>query len=148
MERTALLDTNILLLWLVADVDLSLLRNFKRVSQFTMQDAANLADLTQSFHYFVTTPHILTEASNFLDHAPAYRRTDLKMALAKFIEQSTEHYRPSVDLARFDEFLHLGLADCGIVDLLQGVVVITMDTHLAARVHARGGQAVNLNYLR
>ena len=129
-------------------MDQSLLRNFKRVAQFTAQDVVTLTDLAQSFQSLVTTPHVLTEVSNFIDHAPEYRREDLKTALAGFIKLTPERYRPSVELAKLDEFRWLGLADCGLIGLQQEVFIITTDSHLASCIHAQGGRAINFFQLR
>jgi hypothetical protein len=141
--RVAVLDTNVLLLLLVASVDISLLRTYKRVSQFTAQDATALEDLLRSFQGLATTPHVLSETDNFVDHAPAYRRQDLKNGLIRFIEQSPERYRRATELANFDGFIPLGLTDCGLIDFQQEAVVITTDFRLAGHIQTRNGLAVN-----
>jgi hypothetical protein len=140
--RTAVLDTNVLLLFLVARVDLALLR-WKRVSQFSTQDASVLAGLLGTFREIATTPHVLAETDNFVDQAPIYRRQDMKGALAQFIELSPERYRPAGELATQKEFFSLGLTDCGLIDFQAEAVVITTDFELAGRVSALGGIAIN-----
>jgi len=67
----------------------------------------------------------------------------MKNALARFIESSPERYRPAEELATHQEFFTLGLTDCGLIDIHAEAVVITTDFHLAARVTAIGGIAVN-----
>ena len=140
--RTAVLDTNVLLLFLVASVDLTLLR-WNRVSQFSSQDAVVLNGLLSTFREIATTPHVLSEADNFVDQAPAHRRQDMKHALVRFIESSPERYRPAGELATKQEFFSLGLTDCGLIDFHTEAVVITSDFHLASRITALGGIAIN-----
>jgi hypothetical protein len=141
---TAVLDTNVLLLLLVASVDIALLRNYKRVSQFTVQDVAALQDLLRSFSQLATTPHVLSETDNFIDQSPVYRREDLKRELSRFIESSPERYRSAKELAAFDAFVPLGLTDCGLIDFKQDAVIVTTDFHLVGRILAGGGLAINL----
>ena len=69
----AILDTNLLLLWLVARTDPRLLEQFKRVQMFTYQDIQILQDILNPYTEFVTTPHILSESRNFIDQAPSWR---------------------------------------------------------------------------
>lgn len=141
--RVAVLDTNVLLLLLVAGVDLSLLRTFKRVSQFTAQDAVALEDLLRPFRELATTPHVLSETDNFIDQAPTYRRLDLKNALIRFIERVPERFRLAKNLAALDGFIPLGLTDCGLIDFQREAVVITTDFRLAGSIHAQNGIAIN-----
>jgi hypothetical protein len=133
----------VLLLLLVASVDISLLRTFKRVSQFTAQDATALGDLLQSFRELATTPHVLSETDNFVDQAPTYRRGDLKNGLIQFIERAPERYRLAKELAAGDEFMPLGLTDCGLIDFQREAVVITTDFRLAGRINAQNGFAIS-----
>jgi hypothetical protein len=141
--HVAVLDTNVLLLLLVASVDLSLLRSYKRVSQFTAQDAMALEDLLRPFQQLATTPHVLSETDNFVDQAPTYRRQDLKNRLIQFIERAPERYRLAKELAALDGFISLGLTDCGLIDFQQEAVVITTDFRLAGRIHASNGLAIS-----
>lgn len=141
--QVAVLDTNVLLLLLAVSVDISLLRTYKRVSQFTVQDATALGDLLRPFQELATTPHVLSETDNFADHAPAHRRQDLKNELIRFIERSPERYRSAKELATFDGFIPLGLTDCGLIDFQQEAVVITTDFRLAGHIQTRNGRAVN-----
>lgn len=141
--RTAVLDTNVLLLLLVASVDISMLRSYKRVSLFTTQDVAALEDLLRSFQRLATTPHVLSETDNFIDQAPAYRRKDLKNALLQFISRTPERYSSSRDLIKLEAFLPLGLTDCGLIDFGLDAFIVTTDFHLAGHILALGGLAIN-----
>ena len=143
-----ILDTNLLLLWLVARTDATLLHQFKRVQQFTNQDIELLGELLQPYRKFVTTPHILSETSNFLDQAPSWQRTALIDGLKDFIRSGVEVYRPADELIDRDEFNAFGLTDTAIAQLSAEAVVLTVDYRLAGKIEALGGNALNFNHYR
>jgi hypothetical protein len=145
---TALLDTNLLLLWLVSLTDASLLVTFKRVDTFVEEDLTLLGKLVQRFSHLITTPHVLAEVSNFVDHAPLYRRDDLKLALRDFIEANQEAYEAAVKLISYHEFEALGVADTGLLALSTHATVLTVDHHLWSRILAAGGSCINFSHAR
>ena len=141
-------DTNVLLFFLVAQTDLSLLRTFKRVQNFDSPDVEILRDVLEPFRNMVTTPHVLTEVSNFIDQAPQYRRADLVRALQTFIHSTTESYHESRVLSDRDEFAALGLSDTALSALSDECTVITLDFHLAGRIRQAGGSVINFQHAR
>jgi hypothetical protein len=147
-HKKVVLDTNLLLLWLVARTDANLLQKFKRVKQFTYRDFERLQELLQPYRKFVTTPHILSETSNFLDQAPLRQRTALIEALKDFIRSGVEVYRPADELIDRDEFNAFGLTDTAIAQLSAEAVVLTVDYRLAGKIEAMGGNALNFNHYR
>lgn len=144
----AVLDTNVLLLLLVAQTDVSLLNTFKRVQSFEPSDISLLQEILSRFHSFMSTPHVLAEVSNFVDQAPAYRRSDLVHALRRYIDTHAEHYEPATALTARSEFELLGLTDTGLTHLSSECVVVTLDFRLARKIEALGGKAINFNHLR
>jgi hypothetical protein len=143
-----ILDTHLLLLWLVARTDARLLHQFKRVQAFTYQDIELLREILQPYREFVTTPHILSETSNFIDQAPSWQRTALVDELKDFIRGGVELFEPAQTLIERDEFSALGLTDTGMAQLSAEAGVITVDYHLAGKIEAMGGNALNFNHLR
>jgi len=146
--RIALLDTNVLLLWLVGLTDPSLLVTFKRVDTFDAEDLSLLGRLLRRYQSLITTPHVLTEVSNFVDQAPQYRRRELVAALRHFVEGHRELYEASSKLVGHQDFEHLGISDTGLSALSFDAVVITTDFHLWGRILSHGGNCVNFNHLR
>jgi hypothetical protein len=144
----ALLDTNLLLLWLVAQTDLKILSTFKRVQMFTPSDIDLLRKSMRRFPKQVTTPHILSETSNFIDQAPALQRSALNDRFRLFIQEVAEIYRPAATLVDREEFNILGLSDVGALEISTEVVVLTMDYKLSGKIRAMGGNALNFNEAR
>ena len=123
-----------MLLWLVARTDVSLLHRFKRVQAFTKRDIEILRNVIEPFHQFVTTPHILSETSNFIDQAPAGRRSYLIDEFKNFIRAGAEVYAPATALIERGEFNALGLTDTAMAELSAEAVVITVDYRLAGKI--------------
>lgn len=115
---------------------------------FESEDIPLLKKTLEPFRHILTTPHILTETSNFIDQAPEYARTKLLMAFQRFVQESEERYRAAVQLCAKQEFRQLGLSDTGLSELSQMATVITTDYRLAGRIRKVGGWAINFDELR
>jgi hypothetical protein len=146
--RVAIFDTNVLLLWLVLRVDIGLLRNFKRVRSFTVEDAQLLWSLATSFAAIVATPHVLSQTSDFVEQAPDYRRPALIEALRSFIAEHNEWYEEARLLCGLDQFQSVGLADAGLLSISGRATVVTADRKLAGQIEGRGGHVINFNHYR
>jgi hypothetical protein len=145
---TALLDTNILLMWLVGLTDPSLFITFKRVDTYQISDFNLLVRFLKPFRKLITTPHVLAEVSNFIDQAPQYRRKELIASLKVFVERHPEHYEAAAILVHRDEFAAFGLTDTGLAAVSANAVIVTTDFRLSGRIQALGGHSVNFNHLR
>jgi hypothetical protein len=62
--RDVLIDTNILLMYIVGTLDPRLIPMFKRTKVFTVDAYTILCRFLQPFRSIVTAPNILTEVSN------------------------------------------------------------------------------------
>lgn len=143
-----LLDTNVLLFYLAAQVDLAMLGSYKRLSAFRTADLQPLRDLVEAFSAIITTPRVLTEVSNFIDQAPVPWRPQLIEALRTFVEKHEERFEASIGLAQRVEFKELALADTALLSLSKCAVIATLDGRLYQRVLASGGKAVNFDHVR
>ena len=133
----AALNTNVLLLKLVADTDKTLVESFKRVNSFQLSDIPTLGRLLERYQGLVTTPPVLAETSNFLDQAPAYRRDDLLRSLSAFVRNSREAFVEARRLIEAELFQTLGLTDTGLVELSTTTTVITTDHQLWGKILAK-----------
>lgn len=146
--RKAILDTNLLLLWLVGQTDQSLLKSFKRVDTFSSSDVRRLKAIILPFRQLVTTPHILSETSNFIEQAPPWRRAALLAQFTVFVLNVAEVYQPAKSLVARGEFNALGITDTALAVLSADSVVVTVDHRLAGKIEALGGNALNFNRWR
>ena len=66
-SKGVLVDTNLLVLYLIGQVNRKRILSFKRTQTYTLDDFDLLARLIAWFGKLVTTPHILTQASDLAD---------------------------------------------------------------------------------
>lgn len=143
-HKGLLVDTNILLLYLVGTVNTELIRNFSRTANFTEADFYNVSKFIEVFDIKITTPHILTEVSNLFGN-----RIELQIALGKYIELIEEHYLESRRLAQTKIFFQFGLADTAITETAKNsYLVVTDDNHLFGYLINQKIDTVNLAQIR
>lgn len=111
LKKGLLVDTNILLLYIVGTVDIDLIRNFSRTANFSENDFYIVSKFIDIFDIKITTPHILTEISDLLGN-----KRELQIALGKYIELMEEKFLQSKQIAKTKTFLQFGLADTAITE--------------------------------
>ncbi len=125
-QKGILIDTNILLLYIVGAVDINLIRNFGRTAEFAENDFYVVSKFVDYFDIKITTPHILTEVSNLFGN-----RKSLQAALSKYIELAKKFFLESKKVAETKTFLQFGLADAAISETAKNsYLVVTNDNPL------------------
>jgi len=145
-----LIDTNILLLLVVGRTDPDQIIRFKRTrDRFDRDDYDRLLDYMRHFRVTVTTPHILTEASNLLAAFHGTRLHRSREVFARIVRFVTEHIDPASELVARPQFVYLGLTDVGIIRAATpDTTVLTDDAVLAAALLSLGRNVRNFNQLR
>lgn len=142
-------DTNLLLLYIVGAVERRLIKDFKRTQQFTTEDFELVSRFIDKFEVMSTTPHILTEVSNFLGKMKGDNKIKCLAALAETINLMNEDFKPGKSLAKTKPFLKFGLADSAIADSAYGkYLVFTEDLPLYQYLSSTGVDVINFNHLR
>ena len=148
-KKKLLVDTNILLLYIVGSLSLDRIARHKRTGNFTAEDYRLLAGLLRRFGGIVLTPNVLSEVSNLLGHTDEQTRTALLTLLRTLVQDSEECYVASVEAVETREFLRLGLTDASILTLpIEELTVLTDDVHLYLALQRRGVEAINFNHVR
>jgi hypothetical protein len=150
-SRGLLVDTNILLLFLVGSVNPNLVGSFKVTASqgFTESDFDLLQRFMGNFQKVVTTPHILTEVSNQADKLKGDYHRKVFSTLASLIEQLDERTEATKVLVKSDAFVRFGLTDTAIGCLAaEKFLVLTVDFPLVGYLGKRGADAINFNHLR
>jgi hypothetical protein len=143
-----LLDTNILLLYLVGHVNPQRIERFDRTHRYTISDFLRLNELVREFSIHWTTPTILSEVSN-LAKVPGKELDRMRELIAAELEYLEEVFEPSSRLTRHPVFARFGLTDAGIASLAERpVLTITDDFDLYGWLTGHGADAINLNHLR
>ena len=144
-----LIDTNLLLLWFVGQVDLTMIGKHKRTRSYSREDFKLLARFISDFETIVPTPSILTEVSNLISQSEDPRQGQFIAAVAEMIGGFAEIYRYSSEIAELPNFRRLGLTDTGI-GLVAGNkdLVLTDDFLLAAHLASMSVDCINFNHIR
>ena len=143
------LDTNILLLYIVGNLDPSLLGKIKRTNQFEASDHTLLSNVLSLVPKLIVTPGILRESCNLLESANRTYGFALFGVIKLMLGVVTEAYTSAAVLSENVTFLKFGVTDCSIADLAaKGCIVVSDDLRLSTTLQGLGHPVVNFNHLR
>lgn len=143
-QKGLLVDTNIILLYIVGSLDISIIRNFSRTSGFTEDDFERVSGFIEYFDIKITTPHILTEVNDLIGN-----RTDLQFALRTYLTLSTEIFLESSKVSDNKFFVEFGLADTAIMETANNsYLVFTEDWKFYGLLENSKIDVVNLAQVR
>lgn len=150
-SRGILLDSNLLVLLFVGRLHPDMVADFKRTRNqgFTQDEFSLLDGIVQSHFRIITTPHILTETSNYICQLKDGARQSALNIIAEAVQSFKERRPESKKLMRLGGFLDFGLTDCAILDLPPGkFLVLSVDAALIIALQKKGVDAINFNHLR
>lgn len=148
-HRELLIDSNLLLLLLVARIGPDLIGRCPRTEEYTRFSLELLLAELSRFQSLVTTPNILTEVSNLSRKIPEHLRNQLRVFLAAWLELSREECILSRSAVGERSYVRLGLTDAAITVLArQGATVLTADLGLYLELSDLGADVINFNHLR
>ncbi|HUK18157.1 MAG TPA: hypothetical protein VLW65_17145 [Bryobacteraceae bacterium] len=146
--KGVLVDTNLLILFLVGTVNKRRIPEFKRTQDFTIEDFELVLRLVEWFGKVVATPHILSQVSD-LAVLRGRELHAIRCLLRSTVEQIEEIYDPSSQLVTGEVFERLGLTDAAIAAVCsRGKLVLTADVELQLTLQRCGGDALNFNHVR
>ena len=148
-RRGLLVDANLLLLYVVGLIDVRQITTFGRTDTYEPRDFKLLERVIGYFEIVVTTPHVLTETSNFLGQLPGKRAGEGRAMLGQLAPHLQEEHRPASTLTRHDTYRQFGLTDTAIDDVASDThLVLTDDLPLYHYLAVQGRDAINFNHLR
>jgi hypothetical protein len=144
-----LLDTNVLVLFVVGTVNRHRIETFKRTRQYRIQDFDLLSRVLVQWKHHCTVPHVLAEVSNLTDLGEA-EGFHARRVLKEMISVLTEVAVPSAEAVLDPTFTALGLADASIATVARGhkCAVLTDDFELYLRLQRDGVTVINFTHLR
>lgn len=149
MLRTILIDSNLLLVLMVASVDRDQVARFKRTRRYTAEDADLLLKYVAQFDQVLVTPHVLTETSNMTGQMTGRLLDDVRILTAALVPTWVEQREASVDVVGDPMFRRFGLTDAAIRRAAtRETTVLTDDLELFAYLTNVGVSAVNFNHIR
>ena len=148
-SRGALIDANLLLVYLIGKYERKLIPSFARTKQYTVEDFLLLDTLVQWFSTVYTTPNILTEVSNLSGKLPQRLLWQLRDEFVQLIGGLEERYCESRKAVENRYFRKLGLTDAAIISLSnREFLVLTNDFDCWSVLGANQIDAINFNHLR
>lgn len=142
LSKGALVDANVLLVYLFGQTAPHLLERSPRTKQYA-KGYPVVRRVVEKFKVIHTTPNILTEVSNLGKDGgePFYA------GLAKVATVMTEHYCDSRSACAEPTLRKLGLTDAGICLLAKNHIVVAFDFPLYQMLRNRDIDAINVNHL-
>jgi hypothetical protein len=146
--KGVLVDTNLLVLFLVGTVNRQRILNFKRTGDFTIEDYDVLVRLIDWFGKLIATPHVLSQVSDLTDLS-GNELTAVREVFKALVEQIEESYDASRLLVGDPAFERFGLTDAAIATVCsRGILVLTTDVRLQLALQERDIDALNFNHIR
>lgn len=143
-KKGILVDTNLLLLYLVGSYDIEQIRDFKRTSHFNTDDFSNAQEFIELFEVKIATPHILTEVCDFMGN-----RYEFLEMLQLYVNISEEEFISSKEVCKEPNFIKFGLADMATLEIAKdSYLVFTDDKPLFGYLTNLGIDAVNLDQVK
>ena len=149
-SKGVLIDTNLLLLYVVGRYDDGVIRRgaFNRLAAYSIEDYSLLRGLMLLFDKYVTTPHVLAEVSNWIGKLPRGQEIECLGRFADILSGFTELTVESFEVAFHPRFAYLGLTDAAISKFASEYLVLTDDARFAVHLNEMGLDALNINHLR
>jgi predicted nucleic acid-binding protein len=144
-----LVDTNLLVLFVIGGVNRNRIETFKRTRQYTKSDYDLLVRVLSGVERLYTVAHVMAEVSNLTDlSGPEKQRA--RLILKKTIALMEEPSMPSQQAAGDQLYEPLGLTDAaiGAVARAHNCAVLTDDLDLYLRLSRDNVVAVNFTHLR
>ena len=147
-SRGLLIDSNLLLVYFVAQFDPELVGRFERTSAFSREGVILLGNFITSFQKLLTTPNILTEVSNLSNKLPENIRSEYFRSTTAQIGKLDETYLASSAVSQMPEFARFGLTDAAIAGVAKNnCLVLTDDFRLSNFLRNEGQDVVNFNHI-
>lgn len=149
INKGILIDTNLLLLFLIGSFDKKAISTFKRLENqgYDEKDFLIVSNIMRASKKLITTPNILTEISNLSFQFKYKIKEKYNSFLLKTIENFNEIYINSNSIKEKD-FSSLGLTDSIILKLSDDCLIVTDDAKLCSFIEHKKKDFINLNHLR
>ena len=148
-HRGLLVDANLLLLYLIGELDPRLIARFKRTQAFKVEDFTLLKAITDFFSVVVTMPSVLTEVSNLAGQLTGKTRLRFFETFAGKVQLLQEMHLPSNEVVRAKTFPRLGLTDSAIILACKDrYLALTVDFALARFMEDNHLDVINFNYIQ
>lgn len=148
-NKGLIIDTNLFLLLVIGTANQSRIESFKRTSRYLIEDYKILSGIVSNFNILITTPNILTEVSNLLNHLDQREKLLYYQYFDTFIRKMNENFIKSNKVSSNNLFSKFGLTDLSIFEVSKGsYLVLTDDLELYHYLSNKKVDVINFNHLR
>jgi len=147
--RSALLDTNLIVLLIVGLAGKQFITTHKRTKDFIEEDYDLLVQTINNFDRLWITSHCLSEVSNLLKQTHEDFAKKLMLVFAQFADHMKESHISKSKIFENELVFRLGVADTGFVEKSRKVTCsFTTDLDLYLELCRLGRKVINFNHLR
>ncbi len=143
-----LIDTNLLLFFVIGTIGRDLIVKFKRTQVYTPEDFQKVALIRSQFARLWTTPNILTETDNLGRQLPEKYWHIFAAKMSELTSLLSEEYVASRKTVESDKYARLGLSDTASMMIGKPLLLLTDDLRMHGLALSSGIDAINLNHLR
>lgn len=150
LNKGIILDTNLLLLYLIGLFNPALIQKFKRTDKYSNEDFVITGNFVSKFNHVIITPHILAELSSLSKDLPDTYLYSYFEVVIKTLSPYTER-NISKDIIFQNPLLsRIGVTDVAIHQLSSDTayLVFTDDMRLTSFLQNSGVDVINLNHIR
>ncbi len=148
--KAILLDANLLVLWIIGEVESRWIGRHKRAKTIVASDWHLLQDIIGDAR-ILTTPHILAEAGNLLRAGGMWPDAHVRLmaGLALFIARAQEEHVPAQAVTGSKLYRRLGLTDAALLSSASpDAHLLTAYLDLCHAALSQGPVATNFNHCR
>ena len=144
-----LVDTNLLILFIVGSVNRNRIESFKRTRQYSQEDYELLLRVLERFTPLYTVAHVLAEVSNLTDLA-GHERLQARHVLKQAVAILREPEMSSIRAAQTSFYEDFGLVYAAIAAVAREhkCAVITDDLDLYLALSGEGTPVLNFTHLK
>jgi hypothetical protein len=144
-----LVDTQLLVLFVVGTASLGYIGQHKRLHAYTEADFTLLTTILGKPQRLRAIPNTLTETANLVDDIVGPARLNIVRTFGRIVSAMTETYVPGARAVARPEFERLGLTDAALLDdSLSDATLLTADVLLYLAAVQAGRPARNFHHDR
>ena len=152
-DKGILIDTNLLLVLLVGNVNPSWVGRVGKTAKYSEEDYELVRDILVQFNRFILIPQVLTETGNLIkrNSGNASANEDLNLEILKFVhnDATSEARVLSKRIVVQRAFQNLGYADAAIIQTaIRGHLIFTDDGPLQSMAWNSGVEVLPFDWLR
>jgi len=149
-SKGIIVDTNLLLLFLIGIYDINYIQSFKRTSKYNKEDYEIVNRIINSFSKIIVTPHIIAEFSNLSFQLPEKLLENYFKSIFAHLNNIDEIYIPKNVILGNQILFKIGFTDLSIIELSKNKthLVFTDDLPLTGYLNKFDCDLINLNYIR